>query len=87
MGRCTMWAQKDKCGQFCPVACGLCQLCEGHPDRDAYRKFYRKARFKPRFWSPRCKVSAWEPQPPATAASGNSIACDATKPKTLTTLV
>ena len=62
MGRCTMWAQKDKCGQFCPVACGLCQLCEGHPDRDAYRKFYRKARFKPRFWSPRCKVSAWEPQ-------------------------
>ena len=59
MGRCHGMAQLGRCNQvrrFCPVACGGCTLCRGHPLADAYIRLQDEAKPYARNHSrtPRC---------------------------------
>ena len=47
MGRCAFFADRDKCAegnsrQYCPVACEVCRICEGHPMLASYQKLFAK---------------------------------------------
>ena len=50
MGRCAWYADRGECdkyGQWCPVACDVCAMCEGHPQRKAYLGVWKRMRHPP----------------------------------------
>ena len=44
-GRCTNFADTGRCARnhrYCPVACGVCTICQGHPSYNLYMGLWRR---------------------------------------------